>query len=132
MATTDKTNPHWSRTPTGKFHRMLLVDPQKLGLNGVSGIVVVWHGGIKPEWVYVDKSSDIAQSIDHFLDNDDIMAYDKRGGNYVAWALIRPEYQDGVLKYLLESMQPLVDHPRPPGKKVEPLPVFAPGEDNKA
>ena len=128
MQKDDKTNPHWAKTPTGKFHRLLITDPEKLGLSGQSGVIVVWHGGLRPKWIYVDKSRDIASDLDKYMDDDDIMSYDKRGGVFASWAMIRPEYQDGVVKYLLESMTPLIDHPNPPRKSVESLAVFAPGE----
>ncbi|MBL6932714.1 MAG: hypothetical protein ISR45_07165 [Rhodospirillales bacterium] len=131
MQKDDRTNPHWARTPAGKFHRLLITDPVKLRLDGQSGIIVLWHGGLKPKWIYVDKSKNIASDLDAYMDNDEIMEYERRGGVFVSWALVRPEYQDGVLKYLLESMSPLVDHPNPPKKSVEALPVLAPGQNLK-
>lgn len=131
MQKDDRTNPQWAKTPGGKFHRLLFTDPEKLGLSGVSGIVALWHGGLKPQWIFVDKSRDLARDLDTFMDDDDIMGYDNRGGVFVSWAMVRPEYQDGVLKYLLESMNPLIDHPKPPGKSVEALPVMSPGEEPK-
>jgi len=128
----NKTNPHWAVTATGKFHRLIFTDPEKLGLAGSSGIIVLWSGGLVPKWLYVDKSSDLARDLDEYPDNEEIMEYDVRGGVFVSWALIRPEYQDGVLKYLLESMTPLIDHPKPPKRDVIALPVLAPGEVAKA
>ncbi|NQU57064.1 MAG: hypothetical protein HQ513_07500 [Rhodospirillales bacterium] len=124
----DKTNPHWAMTATGKFHRLLITDPEKLGLGGASGIVVLWSGGLKPRWLFVDKSSDLARELDTYLDNDEIMKYDGRGGVFVSWAMIRPEFQDGVLKYLLETMAPIIDHPKPPNESIKALAVFAPGD----
>ncbi len=132
MQNDDRTNPHWAKTPAGKFHRLLFTDPQKLGLSAQSGIIVLWHGGLRPRWIFVDKSKDIASDLDRYLDDDEIMSYDNRGGVFASWAMVRPEYQDGVLKYLLESMSPLIDHPKPPGKKVEALPVLSPGEEPKS
>jgi len=128
MQSENKTNPHWAKTAGGKFHRLLLADPEKLGLSKVSGIVVIWHGGIKPEWIYVDKSRDLARDLDTYVDDDEIMEYESRGGVFVSWAMVRPEYQDGVLKYLLQSMDPIIPHPSPPKKNVEELPVMSPGE----
>jgi hypothetical protein len=129
MQSDDKTNPHWAKTPAGKFYRLLFIKPEKLGLEQQSGIVVAWHGGLKPKWIYVDKSSNIARDLDTFTEDDDIMSYDLRGGVFVSWALIRPEYQDGVLKYLLETMTPLIEPQKLPGEKVESLAVLAPGQD---
>ncbi|MBT4933551.1 MAG: hypothetical protein HOL66_06705 [Rhodospirillaceae bacterium] len=128
MTSEDKTNPQWAVTATGKFHRLLITDPEKLGLNGASGIFVLWHGGLKPQWIFVDKSRDLGHDLDAYLDDEDVMNYESRGGVFASWAMVRPEYQDGVLKYLLESMAPLIDNPKPPGKDVTALPVMAPGE----
>ncbi len=131
MQSDDKTNPHWAMTDAGKFHRLLITDPKKLGLAGVGGIVVLWHGGLKPKWLYVDKSRDLGRDLDSYLDNDEITEYEDRGGVFVSWAMVRPEYQDGVLKYLLETMEPLLDHPNPPNKDIVALPVLAPGDAPK-
>ncbi len=128
----NKTNPHWAVTAAGEFHRLIFTDPEKLGLVGSSGIIVLWRGGLVPKWLYVDKSNDLGRDLDDYPDNDEIMEYDNRGGVYVSWALIRPEYQDGVLKYLLQSMTPLIDHPKPPKQDVVALPVLAPGEVPKS
>lgn len=128
----DRTNPHWALTAAGKFHRLLIIDTEKLGLGGASGIYVLWHGGIRPKWIYVDKSTDLSRDLDIAVDNDEIMEYDNRGGVFVSWALVRPEFQDGVLKYLLDTMEPLIDHPKPPSKNVEELPVLAPGDATDA
>jgi len=132
MQDNDKTNPHWAMTAAGKFHRLLITDPEKLGLFGLSGIAVLWHGGFKPEWIYVDKSNDLGRDLETYLDNDEIMEYDDRGGVFVSWAMVRPEFQDGVLKYLMETMDPLIGHPNPPNEKIQALPVFAPGEAPKS
>ena len=126
---TDKTNPRWAKTPGGKFHRLLFADLGNLGISGASGIIVLWHGGLKPKWIYTDKSRDICRDLDAYLDNDEIMEFDIRGGVFATWALVRPEYQDGVLKYLLQSMSPVIDHPKPPKKNIEELPVLSPGEE---
>ncbi len=131
MQKDEKTNPHWAKTRGGSFHRLLFTDVEKLGLSGQSGIIVLWHGGLKPKWIYIDKSKNIAQDLDSYLDDDNIMDFDNRGGVFATWALIRPEFRDGVLKYLLDSMKPLIDHPKPPKKKVEALPVLSPGEEPK-
>jgi len=120
------TDPHWAKTPKGKFHRLLFIDPVTQGLSGVGGVFVAWHGGLRPRWLYVGKSGNLAHDLDTLLDNEDIMAYDKRGGVFVTWALIRPEYQDGVLRYLIGAMKPEIEGPKP-AKKGDPIPVLLPG-----
>jgi len=60
------------------------------------------------------------------MDNEEVMYYDSQGGLFVTWALVRKEYQDGVLRFLIDTLKPLVDTPNPPKKKVKPLPVLIP------
>ncbi len=124
----DKTNPRWAKTEDGKFHRLLLLRTDRLNLDGVGGVFVLWRGGLQPTWLYADKSRDLAADMENCLDNDEIMANDMRAGVFVSWALVRPEYQDGVLKYLLDTMEPLIEHPKPPPEDTRAYPVLVPGE----
>jgi len=119
------TDPHWAKTPNGKFHRLLFLDPVVQGLGGVAGVFVAWHAGLHPRWLYVAASKDLGSDIDTLLDNEEVMAFDNRGGVFVTWALIRPKYQGGVVRYLIDVMKPEIEGPRPP--KSDPIPVLLPG-----
>lgn len=120
-------DPQWVRSRTGHFHRFARLDPEEEGLVGVSGVYVIWHGGVRPGWVYTGKSSDLAATFHELGENDEIMDFDARGGLIVSWALIRDKFQDGVLLYLNETLKPEVKNPTPPNKKATPIPVYAPG-----
>jgi len=122
----DATNPHWAKTAQGSYNRLAFLEPEHLGLSGTGGVYVIWHAGIRSEWVYVGKSNNLARALDTIMDNEDVMYYDSQGGLFVTWALVREEYHDGVLRFLIDSMKPLVRTPRPPSNKVKPLPVLLP------
>ena len=132
MADESKTDPNWTRNRNGSFHRLVYLDPEKEGLSGVSGVFVVWHGGLKPEWITVGKSANLGQDLDLLLDNEDIEYYENRGGIFVTWSLIRKEFQDGVLRYLIDNFDLLVPPSQTPAKKTEAIPVFAPGMEPQA
>lgn len=122
-----RTDPQWAKSPAGNFHRFVHLDPEKCGLSGVSGVYVIWHGGVLPGWVYLGKSHNLARAFHLLADNQDIMSYEVNGGLFVTWALIAGECQDGVVKHLNEVMKPKVGNRKVPGDNVVPIPVLAPG-----
>lgn len=119
-------DPGWVRSPGGRFHRFIVLDAEKEGLSGIGGIYAIWHGGVRPEWVYIGKSNDLAATFQELAGNGDIRNYNVRGGLFVSWALIREEFRNGVLYFLNDSMKPLVPNPDIPGKGVTPIPVIGP------
>jgi len=120
-------DPGWARNPKGLFYKFAFFEPEKAGLTGVGGVYVIWHSGVKPRWVYVGQTDNLAGALDALLDNDEVMDYNKHGGLYVTWSPIKPEFRDGVYKYLFEVMGPLVENPARVDDAVEPIPVLVPG-----
>ena len=120
-------DPRWTRTPGGNFHRMVHLDPEDEGLAGRSGVFVIWHGGVRPRWVYVGRSNDLAADLHGFGNNRDVMDYEVHGGLFVTWSLIRTEFQDGVVAFLTDTLDPAVENPEVPGEDVLPIPVVPPG-----
>lgn len=123
---------HWARTPKGKFHNLLKMDPVVEGLSRTAGIFVVWHGGTQPRWVYIAASDDLAEDIENASDDDRILEYLQHGGLYVTWSPVRPEYQPGVLRYLNDVMQPVIPNPAvneldADPERSRPIAVFVPG-----
>jgi hypothetical protein len=120
-------DPKWGRTAGGQFHRLSFLEPDKEGLEGLSGVFVVWHAGVRPQWIAVDKSRDLAATFAAVADDADVRQYEVHGGVYVSWALIREAHQDGVLRFLIATMKPLIETANPPADKVAPIPVILPG-----
>lgn len=104
-------DPDWARNKRGKFHRLTMLDTLAEGLNGLSGVYVIWHSGVKPQWVYVGASDNMGHAIDWAAEDDDIFSYEVNGGLYVTWSPILKERQGGVLKFLHDSMRPAVENP---------------------
>lgn len=121
-------DPKWARNKRGKFSRLLHLNTLGEGLAGLSGVYVIWHSGVKPGWVYVGKSADLARTLDEALDNDEIMEYEKNGGLFVTWSPIVEKSQDGVLRFLVETMQPKVPNPAAANIKDGPINVSLPSE----
>lgn len=124
-------DPKWSRSAKGHFRRFLTLDPEEEGLTGKGGVFVIWHGGLRPGWVFVGASADLAKEIHDTADIDAILEFEAKGGLFVSWSTIREEFQGGVLRYLNETMSPLVENPTLSKIEDDPIPVILPGQRTK-
>ena len=125
-------DPNWATSASGRFHRLVTLDPEAEGLSRVGGVYAIWHSGVRPEWVFVGHTEDLAGTLHHVAGNDDIMGFDVNGGLYVSWCLIREEYRNGVVRHLHDTLKPLVDNVAVAGTDVPPIPVIAPRRESAA
>jgi hypothetical protein len=122
----------WVRSPKGRFYSLISFNSEVDWLKGVSGVFVIWHAGVKPTWVYVGRSGDLAATLRLMAQDEEILFYHKFGGLMVSWAPIKEEFQAGVLKYLTQAMTPLIENPDHPGDEVAPIAVTVPGAKGRA
>lgn len=125
-------DPDWARNRNGKYFRLIRFDPVVEGLRGIGGVFVIWHSGVKPRWVYVAMTNDLAPDMEAAMDRDDIMEYDINGGLFITWSPIKPEFRPGVFRYLHENMDTLVPNPEAKGVKADPIRVLQPGRREQA
>ena len=69
---TEPVDPGWVTTPDGAFFPFLSLDPEELGLSGVAGVYLIWHGGVRPEWVYAGHTIDMAADFHSIGQNSEI------------------------------------------------------------
>jgi len=119
-------DPEWVRNARGKFYRLSMLDTVAEGLKGLSGVFVIWHSGVKPQWVYVGHSDDLASAIDAAAEDEDIGSYEINGGLFVTWSPVRKERQPGVVKFLHEAMKPAVQNPAVKSIEDGPVNVIVP------
>ena len=130
IASSAPIDPKWVRSPAGGFYQLLDFDPDAAGIRGVGGVFVIWHGGIRPEWVYAGESPNIARALDALIDNPEITQYKTHGGLFVTWSLVKEEFRRGVLLHLTRALKPLIPNPRAPTEETEhtkPIAVLVPG-----
>lgn len=119
-------DPEWVRNARGKFHRLMVLDTDAERLNGLSGVYVIWHSGVKPQWVYVGASNNLGHAIDRAVEDEDITSYEVNGGLYVTWSPILDARQDGVVKFLHDAMRPAVENPAAKSIEDGPISVIVP------
>lgn len=119
----------WQTDSDGLYLRLLRLHPKNAGITGIGGVYLLWHQGTEARWIYVGRSRDLARSIATARDSSDILIFEPDGGVYVTWAPILPEYQSGVVRYLKETLSPLIlenlDERIDPN--AAPIPVLPPG-----
>lgn len=127
-ASAPRYDPQWARTATGKFHRLPHLDPEAEQLASTSGVFVIWHAGVRPAWVYVDHSSNLAQALHAAAADETIMSYEANGGLYVTWARIPADHHEGVTAHLTATLRPRVPPRAALPDDAFPIPVLAPGQ----
>ena len=117
-------DPGWARTEKGGFHRLEDLDPEDLGLMGQGGVFIIWHGGVRPAFVYAGAATDLARALHDIAANPDLRAHEIRGGLFVTWSLTHAPYRAGAVAYLQDLLMPVMVNPAAAG--AEPVPVLPP------
>lgn len=120
-------DPGWNRNENGKLFRFISLDPEEQGISGRTGIFAIWHGGVRPTWVFIGQSRDLARDLHWCGENEEIMHYERFGGLFCSWAFVKPEFQPGAVRYLTQIAKPVVQNPLAPGTTVEAIAVTLPG-----
>ena len=119
-------DPKWVRSPKGGFYRLSYIDTSMPSMK-VAGVVVIWHGGVKPGWLAVKVAKSVADTVSQLANDKEVDTYEERGGVFVTWSPIQGKFQNGVLKYLIKTMKPELT-PKEPGGNDAPVPVYHPGQ----
>jgi len=124
----------WVKSAKGKYFKFLNLEPDEMGLENISAVYVLWHQGVRPQWVYLGYTDDLGRILQELRRDDEIVEYDRRGGLFVTWSMIKPEFQPGVVRYLNQVMRPVVVNPDlledgddKEEDEIEPIPVLLPG-----
>lgn len=86
---------------------LAMFEPAVAGLAGLPGLMAVWHLGVRPQWLKVAASADLAVSIAAAARAGAITSYRPNGGVYLAWApLARSPALPGHTVHLARLLSP--------------------------
>ncbi len=88
------------------YPRLVEMDFAGHGLVGKGGIFALWHLGVRPQWLKVGGSRNLAETLSAFSQHDDVLTYDRNRGVFAAWAFSQPEKWEGQIKFLAEQLNP--------------------------
>lgn len=119
----------WKKSEQGNYMRLLHIRVGRDVREGEGGVYVIWHMGMKPGWVFVGKSNNLADTLEEAKDDKELTYYEKSGGLFVTWAPFKPQFRDGIVNYLREALAPAVtacDVDLPINEAAPPIRVNAP------
>lgn len=76
--------------------------------NDIAGVYVIWHEGKPSRTVAVGQCSSIKQSLSTCKNDEGILAYNQFGTLRATWAAVPDAYRQGVEKYLVDLLTPLM------------------------
>jgi hypothetical protein len=95
-------------------------------LNGRGGVYLIWHLGVRPQWLCVGQSADLAKSFATLAKAPDIVLFRANGGVFAAWSFMDPERRPGVVRYLSELLKPSLQGSAMAPANVTPIPIALP------
>ncbi|OAZ12063.1 hypothetical protein TH4_03065 [Thalassospira tepidiphila MCCC 1A03514] len=102
----------------------MIDDISELGLDGVGGVYLLWHGGLKPSWLVAGATEDLGHSFSELMRDPDIREYDTRGGVYMSWSPIKDSFREGVVHFIAKHTNPTFECDY--DSKEDPIPVLLP------
>jgi hypothetical protein len=73
-----------------------------------AGVYVIWHEGKPSRTVAVGQCSSIKQQLSTYKNHEGVLAYREFGTLRATWATVPDEFRDGVEKYLVDLLTPLM------------------------
>jgi hypothetical protein len=109
----------WIRPNLADWYNLETVD---LSAVATVGIYVIWRSGQTP-WTIQVGQGDIADLLSAHRHDPKLLAFSSPGGLRVTWAAVPETNRDGIERYLVDQLHPLVGARYP---DVRPIPVNLP------
>ncbi|MSQ10462.1 MAG: hypothetical protein EXR52_05585 [Dehalococcoidia bacterium] len=101
--------------------RLADLDTGRMDLSVLNGVYMIWHGGGSPAVLRVGQGT--VKTFLREAKNDPALLEYQSHGLYTTWARVAPAQVDGVARYLIDEMKPVLPCDAPP---VETVPVNLP------
>lgn len=112
---------HFWQPADKPYPNIAALDPAAEDLFEKSGIYALWHLGVRPQWLRVGVSANLGTTLTALAKESWVIAHGKNRGVYAAWAWAPPEQGMGVVRFLIDKLQPAFqDGAYPDERAVEP------------
>lgn len=91
--------------PEGQVYPRLLTFDARI-LSGRSGLYAVWHLGVRPQWLRVGFTTDLATAITVLARTPEITAFVPHDGPFVSWCFGTVADAAGRVKFLVANLLP--------------------------
>lgn len=108
---------NWVKCQGNVWCKLNFVNLDHSHFDNKNGVYVIWHGGKNPAVVYVGQGN-IRDRLTTHRGDEKIQQYDSLD-LYVTWAMVPPEYRNGVEAFLAATWTPKVGSRHPQATAIE-------------
>ena len=91
----------------GPFPRLMLMENETIqAIPEGGGLLAFWHGGVRPQWVFVGHTEDLRTTVHQAQSHPDLILYDGNEGLWVSWAICESSDRPGAVVYLNNQLEP--------------------------
>src|SRR5690606_23014491 len=84
-------------------------DPGRLA--GRSGLYLLWHLGVRPQWLRAGFSKDLGAAAAHLAKTPEVAAFIPHDGPFLSWSFCAPEIAPGLVNFLVARLNPALQNP---------------------
>lgn len=114
----------------GNYPRLLSCEARPL--SGRAGIYLLWHLGVRPQWLRAGFSNDLGAAVAQLAGEPDIAAFAAHDGPFFAWCFCPQGRAPGLINDLVNRLHPVLqdrffscDVALPPDAPMVPCPLPA-------
>jgi hypothetical protein len=98
------------RPASQTYPRLTELDLSSVNFNEKGGVFAAWHLGVRPQWLKVGTSQNFAETFAALAAHDDVVAFDRNRGVFIAWAYSLPKSWAGQTKFLSDMLVPALQN----------------------
>lgn len=114
---------------SGNFPRLASLDTAAYDLAGRPGLYLLWHLGVRPQWLHVAFTQDLDVAGRTLAATPEIAAYAAHDGPFFGWMFCDAEKAHGFVAFLVSKLRPALqslpvacDAPCDPAAPPQPCP----------
>jgi hypothetical protein len=96
------------RPASGSYPRLMHFESRELA--GSAGLYLLWHLGVRPQWLRAGYSADLGAAVRLFAATPEIVNFALHDGPFLSWSLCAPEGASGLVNFLVERLKPVLQH----------------------
>jgi len=96
------------RPAGGIYPRLLHFDFH--ALTGVAGLYLLWHLGVRPQWLRAGYSTDLGAAVRLLAATPPLVDFAPHDGPFLSWSYCHAEGAPGLVNFLTEHLKPALQH----------------------
>lgn len=92
----------------GAYPSLFALGDHAAALKNKGGIFVLWHLGVRPQWLRVGAGADLALCLKTAAEDLNDSPFRGNGGLYAAWVFMAPARWPGIVAHLRVRLKPVM------------------------